>query len=76
VVLPMPEFVRQKFQKKIKIFMWLIEQNAILTKDNMLKKKWVGDLGCYFCGVDESIDHLMFNCPIVKVVCVCWGGGG
>ena len=28
---------------KIKIFMWLIYNNAILTKDNLVKRKWVGD---------------------------------
>jgi hypothetical protein len=27
-----------KMPTKIKIFMWLIEQDAILTKDNLLKR--------------------------------------
>jgi hypothetical protein len=62
---------KAKIPEKIKICMWLIDQNAILTKDNMIKKKWVGDPGCYFCGIDETIDHLMFECPIARVV---WGG--
>jgi len=29
--------------------MWLIKQNAILTKDNLAKKSWVGDIHCAFC---------------------------
>jgi hypothetical protein len=45
----------------------LIEQDAILTKDNMRKKNLSGDPGCYFCGVEETIDHLMFSCPVAKV---------
>jgi hypothetical protein len=28
-----------KIPEKIKIFMWLVEQKAILTKDNMVKRK-------------------------------------
>jgi hypothetical protein len=31
-----------KIPAKIKIFMWLLESNAILTKDNMIKRKWLG----------------------------------
>jgi hypothetical protein len=42
---------KAKLPKKIKIFMWLLEQKAILTKDNMLKRKWKGDPGCIFVGL-------------------------
>jgi hypothetical protein len=35
---PYARIWRAKIPKKIKIFIWLIEQNAILTKDNMIKK--------------------------------------
>jgi hypothetical protein len=47
--------------------MWLVEQNAILMKDNMIRKKWQGSPNCYLCGELESIDHLFFNCPVAKV---------
>jgi hypothetical protein len=50
--------------------MWLIEQKAILTKNNMLKRKWQRDSGCYFCGDSETNDHLLFKCLIAKVI---WG---
>jgi hypothetical protein len=36
----------------------------------MIKRKWQGAPGCYFCGAPEDCDHLMFSCPIAKVV---WG---
>jgi hypothetical protein len=50
--------------------MWLIEQGAILTKDNMLKRNWHGDPNCYFCNSPESMNHLFFECPVSKVT---WG---
>lgn len=47
-----------------------MEQGATLTKDNMLKRKWVGDPTCRFCVNVETLDHLFFQCPTVRVV---WG---
>ena len=55
---------------KITIFLWLVENNAVLTKDNLIRKHWLGSPSCYFCHVDESIDHLFFECPIAKSI---WG---
>jgi hypothetical protein len=60
---------RSKIPDKIKIFIWLVAQKAILAKDNMLKK-WKGNPGCYFCGSNETVEHLLFSCPIAKVI---WG---
>jgi hypothetical protein len=50
--------------------MWLVSQKVILTKDNMVRRNWQGNPNCYFCGSIETIDHLLFSCPVVKVV---WG---
>jgi hypothetical protein len=61
---------KAKLPEKIKIFMWLLEQKAILTKENMLKRKWQGDPSCYMCGDLEDCDHLMFSCPVSKII---WG---
>jgi len=46
---------------KIKIFLWLMEQGALLTKENLTKRN---------CDELESLNHLFFTCPIAKVV---WG---
>jgi hypothetical protein len=35
--------LKSKIPEKIKIFMWLLAQKAILTKENMIKRKWQGD---------------------------------
>jgi hypothetical protein len=48
----------------------MVAQKAILTKENMIMRRWQGDPGCYFCGVNETVDRLLFECPIAKVV---WG---
>jgi hypothetical protein len=57
--------------------MWLVAQKAILTKENMIARKWQGDPGCYFCDEMETVDHLLFDCPISKVVwrviAICFG---
>jgi hypothetical protein len=57
-----------KVHEKIRIFMWLVKQNAILTKDNMLRKNWHGDPSYYFCDSPKTMDRLFFECPIAKVV--------
>jgi hypothetical protein len=51
--------------------MWLLSNDAILTKDNMIKRNWVGDPDCYFCDCTESTEHLFFKCSVTKVVWAC-----
>jgi hypothetical protein len=57
---------KSKLPHKIKVFFWLVVRNKILTKDNLRKRCWIGSLNCCFCGVDETIDHLFFKCPIAQ----------
>jgi len=59
-----------KIPAKIKIFLWLVAINAILTRDNMIRRKWTGDPSCLFCDQNESISDLLFQCSMAKVV---WG---
>lgn len=40
---------RSKIPAKIKIFLWLMMNNATLTKDNLLRRNWVGNPSCFFC---------------------------
>jgi hypothetical protein len=40
-------FEKGKNQAKIKIFLWLMENNAVLTKDNMIKWNWETNPLCY-----------------------------
>lgn len=51
---------KAKIPLKIKIFLWLAAQDAILTKDNLVKRKWKGNKKCAFCEEEESITHIFF----------------
>jgi hypothetical protein len=52
---------KAKIPYKVKIFVWLIENNAILSKDNMIRRGWVGNSSCQFCDIEENISHLFSN---------------
>jgi zinc-binding in reverse transcriptase len=43
---------------KIKLFMWLVSKNRILTKENLSKRGWIGAMQCCFCTADESVEHM------------------
>ena len=57
-----------KISAKIKIFLWLMSFDAVLTKDNLCKRKWQGDPTCVFYDCEETIPHLFFQCPIARVL--------
>jgi hypothetical protein len=59
---------KSKTPLKVKIFMWLLQQNAILTKDNLIKTNWHGHTSCYFRNTDESIEHLLFDCAVARCI--------
>jgi hypothetical protein len=58
---------------KIKIFLWQLFQNAILTRDNLKKRKWGGSPLCSFCQQEETMTHLFFEFSNAKVI---WGNLG
>jgi hypothetical protein len=47
--------------------MWFLNQKVILTKDNLIKRNWIGFETFCFCDCKESIQHLFFHCPFAKV---------
>jgi hypothetical protein len=54
-----------KIPLKIKVFLWNLGRGAILTKDNLARRRWKGSLTCCIFNRNESIQHL-FCCYIVK----------
>lgn len=52
---------------KIKKFLCLMTNDAILTKDNLRKRNWLGDPNCAFCDEVETISHLFFNAMLQKL---------
>lgn len=63
---PNKKLWKSKIPVKVKVLMWLVQENAILTKDNLSRKKWQGDNRCYFCNLDESIEHLFFDYSVAR----------
>jgi hypothetical protein len=59
---------KSRIPLKIKIWLWLIWHNAIATKDNLLRRNWVGSASCQFCQENETISHLFFECVAAKFV--------
>ena len=53
----------------IHIFLWLLSNNKILTRDNLAKRKNVDDKTCLSCNEPESACHQLFDCVVAKV---CW----
>jgi hypothetical protein len=43
IVLGKYQFGKQKYPLKIKVFLWFIHQGVILTKVNLVKRKWKGE---------------------------------
>ena len=55
---PVTDMLKQgKNDLKIKIFMWFIHKGVILTKDNLIKRRWVGNPRCCFCDNNETRKH-------------------
>src|SRR6266508_5303118 len=53
---------------KIKIFLWYLRRGVVLTKDNLAKRNWQGDLTCCFCHKSETINHLFFECRLARSI--------
>ena len=68
IEVPLNFLWKTRLPQKIKVFLWLVRNKKILTKDNLFKRHWQGNLDCIFCGLLESIDHLFFHCPVARFV--------
>jgi hypothetical protein len=59
---------KTKIPIKVRIFLWLMINCSVLTKNNLLRRGWTGDSHCHFCSKEESIDHLLFSCALAKLI--------
>jgi hypothetical protein len=57
-----------KIPLKIKIFLWFLSKKVLLTKDNLVKRRWTGCTNCVFCGEQETVEHLFIACPLAKLI--------
>ena len=49
-----------KIPLKIKVFLWLVFKNSVLTRDNLAKRNWNGNKKCSFCDSEETLNHLFY----------------
>ena len=57
-----------KVPPRIHIFLWLLSQNKILTRDNLRKRGMPKPLECSFCKDIESVHHLFFECIVARLL--------
>jgi hypothetical protein len=50
------------------IFLWLLANNKLLTRDNLDKRRVVDDKTCLFCCELETAHHLFFECVVARVL--------
>ncbi|KAE8684401.1 hypothetical protein F3Y22_tig00111131pilonHSYRG00159 [Hibiscus syriacus] len=50
--------------QRIKIFMWLACQGKLMSNDEMARRHFTSDTGCFVCtNGTETIDHVLMYCP-------------
>jgi hypothetical protein len=57
---------KAKIPQRIKVFLWLILENKILSKENLKKKKWHGNVNCNWCGCLETTNHIFYTCQVAS----------
>jgi hypothetical protein len=57
-----------KILLKIKVFLWLLYREAILIKDNLVKRIWHENVKCCFYDSLKTIQHLLFDCSRAKFI--------
>jgi hypothetical protein len=51
---------------KLHVFLWLLANEKVLTRDNLAKRRQVDDLTCLYCNDAESVKHVLFECCVAK----------
>jgi hypothetical protein len=57
-----------KLPLKIKIFLWYLKKEVVLTNDNLIKQNWKGNKKCVFCSKNETIHHLFLECHFASFI--------
>ena len=52
---------------RVHIFLWLLYNNKLLTRDNLQKRRDVANKSCLFCCEDETVTHLFFHCCVTNL---------
>jgi hypothetical protein len=55
---------KAKIPQRIRVFMWMILKNKILSKENLKRKNWQGNVNCDWCGCLETTKHIFHDCQV------------
>jgi hypothetical protein len=55
---------KAKIPQRIRVFLWLILKDKILSKENLEKRKWQGNVNCDWCGCLETTKHIFYDCQV------------
>jgi hypothetical protein len=57
---------------RLHVFLWLISNNKVLTRDNLAKRRQVEDMSCLFCSEPEAVSHLFFSVALLSLFGRMW----
>jgi hypothetical protein len=60
---------------KIRVFMWFLHKKVLLTKDNLIRRKWQGNKKCCFCDYKETVQHLFIRISFSQNGVACYAHG-
>ena len=63
-----PSVWKLKVPPKIHVFMWLLANNKLMTRDNLRKRHIIKPLECVFCSEAETCSHLFFDCVVSRQI--------
>jgi zinc-binding in reverse transcriptase len=57
-----------RIPSKVKIFLWLLQRNWLLTNANLRKRNWPSGETCVLCNrqLQEDTEHLFLRCPYAR----------
>ena len=61
---------KAKVPLKIKIFLWYLKKCVLLTKDNLIKRNWKGEVGVVFV-INTKLYNIFFRMPCGKICLEC-----
>lgn len=53
---------------RVHMFLWLLANNKLLTRDNLSKRQDITDKSCLLCSEVESVHHMSFDCHIMQIM--------
>jgi len=63
------EIWENPYWMKVKLFKLLVQQDKILTWENLRKRGFVGPSRCHLCGQhEETINHLLNRCTFATIL--------